>query len=508
MLHDARIANLLAARKERPDDSSVLLDLARAWNARLMPERARECCRELLEQDRLQPEAWFERVLAAAFDEPEELEDLAEELEELASEHPDRAGLQRDLGLAYYHLERDDEARAACETALSQNPKDSHAREVLAYLHTTVGDLDAAVEEAIQAVEQDPGNFRALHWLGVLYVRLGAPEQAVRYFLRCLRQEECFFLALESLGSLYLSDEETFPMAWQCFARILSVNPRHFPAYFRLADAFIQTERFTEAAAQAEAVLHLEPDATYEADAHQYLGLIRLLQEDYERGQHHFERALSIDPGFAAAHHYLGVCLLRSGEADEAAASFRRAIDADPDYANPRVRLGYICFDRKEYENARRHFEDALDCDPDEWLAHLGLGELARWRKDWKQQLEHCLRASELAPDDSNVQNQLGTAYDALDRNDEALACYERALRLEPLNRQAAANLAHLHEKLLERAGGDDDELRAKAVEAWRRRLLICRDTGASQKAARGHLANLGIGEDQISDWLEHGQLA
>ena len=125
-----------------------------------------------------------------------------------------------------------------------------------------------------------------------LYVRLGAPEQAVRYFLRCLRQEECFFFALESLGSLYLADEETFPMAWQCFARILSVNPRHFPAYFRLTDAYIQADRLTEAAGQMAAVLHLDPDANYEADAHQYLGLLNLMQERFDEARLHFERAL------------------------------------------------------------------------------------------------------------------------------------------------------------------------------------------------------------------------
>ena len=89
-----------------------------------------------------------------------------------------------------------------------------------------------------------------------------------------------------------------------------------------------------------------------------------------------------------------------------------------------------------------------------------------------------------------------------------ALECYERALRLDPYNRQAAANLGHLYEKLLADKGGDDDGLRAHAVEAWRRRLLICRDTAASQKAALDHLEKLGASKSQLEEWLEHGQLA
>jgi hypothetical protein len=43
-----------------------------------------------------------------------------------------------------------------------------------------------------------------------------------------------------------------------------------------------------------------------------------------------------------------------------------------------------------------------------------------------------------------------------------------------------------------------------RATEAWKQRLLICRDEGCSLKMATEHLARLGVNEDTIRRWLEH----
>ena len=509
MLHDARVANLLAQKKAAPAPADVLLALATAFNVRSMPDEAKKACDELISLRPDDGEGWFENVIAHSFGGPDDLETLRRRVTDLTRRHPEEPWPHRNLALLSYYLERDEDARKACQRALALSATDSHAHEVLAYLAYTVGDVDGAVEAGIKAVEADRLNFRALHWLGECYLKLDAVEQAVRYFLRCLRIEDSYFFALESLGKVYLQDEATFPEAVQCFAKILSVNPRYFPAYFNLADAFIQAERLTEAAAQAEAVLHLSPDRAAEGDAHQYLGLIRLMDQDLPGASAHFQQALEIDPRFAAAHHYLGVVAEQTGDVAAAEGAFLKAVECDPAYALPRVRLGYLCFDRKEYENAKRHFEAAVGIDPEEYTAHLGLGEVARWRRDWDAQLEHCQLAAELSPDDSNVRNQLGTAYDALGLGEAAEIEYEAALRHDPYNRQAANNLGYLLERRLKEAAATDKApLQERAIAAWRRRLLICRDTRSSMRGARSHLEKLGVAPAKIDEWVQHGQVA
>jgi hypothetical protein len=51
-------------------------------------------------------------------------------------------------------------------------------------------------------------------------------------------------------------------------------------------------------------------------------------------------------------------------------------------------------------------------------------------------------------------------------------------------------------------AQGEQD-LHQKAVNAWKHRLLVCRDEDQSQKMATEHLLGLGVGEADIQKWLD-----
>ena len=45
-------------------------------------------------------------------------------------------------------------------------------------------------------------------------------------------------------------------------------------------------------------------------------------------------------------------------------------------------------------------------------------------------------------------------------------------------------------------------------MEAWKQRLLICRDAGQSMKMATEHLTRLGVGEETLREWLRPEFLA
>jgi hypothetical protein len=57
---------------------------------------------------------------------------------------------------------------------------------------------------------------------------------------------------------------------------------------------------------------------------------------------------------------------------------------------------------------------------------------------------------------------------------------------------------------LEKRMKGGEPELHARAVEAWKQRLLICRDEGQSLKMATDHLTQLGVGEELLREWLRN----
>ena len=114
-------------------------------------------------------------------------------------------------------------------------------------------------------------------------------------------------------------------------------------------------------------------------------------------------------------------------------------------------------------------------------------------------------QAMTLAPQDADVWNAWGVALEVTNRWQEATEAYEKALALEPQHRKAANNLGFVLEK---RMHGGEPNLRARATEAWKQRLLICRDEDQSLKMATEHLTNLGIDDDTIREWLRPGFLA
>ena len=107
--------------------------------------------------------------------------------------------------------------------------------------------------------------------------------------------------------------------------------------------------------------------------------------------------------------------------------------------------------------------------------------------------------AMTLAPEDPDVWNAQGVVHELHDRFAEATEAYEHCLCLDPSHRKAANNLGFLLEKRMELG---EPGLEDRARDAWKRRLLICRDEGASLRMAREHLVALGVGEDTLLRWL------
>jgi tetratricopeptide (TPR) repeat protein len=101
------------------------------------------------------------------------------------------------------------------------------------------------------------------------------------------------------------------------------------------------------------------------------------------------------------------------------------------------------------------------------------------------------------------VWNAHGVALEMQGRHQEATEAYERALAIAPSHRKAANNLGFLLEKRMQRG---EPELRGRAVEAWKRRLVLCHREGQSIKKAMEHLARLEVSQEAILEWinLEH----
>lgn len=98
-----------------------------------------------------------------------------------------------------------------------------------------------------------------------------------------------------------------------------------------------------------------------------------------------FEKAISLDPGYALAHAELsmaiGILQFFSGEnlteaSARAAPHAERAMELDPALAEAHAATGYILYKRGSIEDALTHFRHAIQINPNYSWAHLTIGRL------------------------------------------------------------------------------------------------------------------------------------
>lgn len=169
------------------------------------------------------------------------------------------------------------------------------------------------------------------------------------------------------------------------------------------------------------------------------------LAADLEAAQRLYEQAIALDPGFALAHAALSTVHGRF---------YWYRLDPSP----ARVEL------------QRREAEEAARLAPDLPQARLALGV---WhyhaRRDCRRALAEFAAARVAMPNDAELWAWTGLARRRLGRWDDALAAYEEAVRLDPLNTGVIADLGGNTLRVMHRY--------AEAVAAYDRVLALERDS-------------------------------
>jgi len=174
-------------------------------------------------------------------------------------------------------------------------------------------------------------------------------------------------------------------------------------SFVRAGNEFYRRGEPDNAIAEYRNALELNPD---NVKAHQKLGfLLYHVKSRCEEGMKHLTRAVELAPGDPYAHHDLGMALLHQAKIDDAIAHLAQAV---------RQRPGGL---DQQYSPGQMYY-------------HLGQALLLAARsKEAVVQLSQALR---FAPDHPAAHYRLALALADLDRTDEALKHYARAIRLQP----------------------------------------------------------------------------
>jgi serine/threonine-protein kinase len=184
-------------------------------------------------------------------------------------------------------------------------------------------------------------------------------------------------------------------------------------------------DRATESAREAE---ERNPDL---APVHYVEGLLEGNAGRYEQAAADYKRAIELDASYGDAYRHLGKIYEFNNQLDEALRVYKKAAEVQPDYFKPYQELGAFYYYRSDYADAVPTLEKAVRLAPDLAEVHFALAsayrEAGRFAEAEKEfQISIALR------DTSDAEHSLGYTlmYEAKDQ--QAIVCYQRALRLGP----------------------------------------------------------------------------
>ncbi len=149
------------------------------------------------------------------------------------------------------------------------------------------------------------------------------------------------------------------------------------------------------------------------------------------------------------------------------------------------------CLASGQFAQAQSACEQAARLEPDNADAHALMGLIAAQQGNRERAVFHLQSAADRAPRAPGVQNNLGVAYRDCGRFDEAIACFRRAIELQPDYAVAHLNLGEAH-----RAQGD-----AKAAIACYRQALAMDPRLAAVHVAWGILLRA---RGELPDAVKH----
>jgi len=219
--------------------------------------------------------------------------------------------------------------------------------------------------------------------------------------------------------------------------------------HIHVGTAYLGSVQYTSALKEFLAAEKLTPD---DPKIHYLLGISYHRMKLSDMAVAEFQRALVLKPDDSEVHNYLGAIYLEKGRWDDAIASFNRAL-ANILYDTPSVslyNLGRAYYEKREYDLALKYYRDAAEKDPDTVLMPLiekNIGMCWLAKGDTEEALRHFQKSLTLAPSFDESHYWLGLCYQKLNRQADAAAAFQSAIRLAPeseFGRKAKESLKNL----------------------------------------------------------------
>jgi tetratricopeptide (TPR) repeat protein len=356
---------------------------------------------------------------------PEQLKRVNEIFKKAAEHANDDPAVLKDVADYYASTQQLKEAIPLYLRVLELQPDDANAREKLATGFILTNQRGKAVEMLEQIIKEHPEKYQSYDLLA----------QVLDDEARALQRENLLDEAKAKFAKVAANYEQS-----------LLINPDHAGTYVRLAELLLgplkDPDRAVKFLADARRRFPGAPEIVY------YLAIAQREAKQTQQAVATFEEALheaelDQDNEIVNAKFYFnyGATAEQAGLYDKAADLLRKSIALDPANAAEAYNyLGYMWADHNMLlDEAEEMIKHALELEPNNgsYLDSLGWVEFRKGK--FNQALVDLLRAGKnMGRDDPIVLEHIGDTYWKLDRLPEAVESWQKALALDPQNKELA----------------------------------------------------------------------
>jgi tetratricopeptide (TPR) repeat protein len=402
------------------------------------------------------------------------------------------------LARAQVRTENGPGALETADKAIAADPRSAIAYVAKGEAHLSLGENAEAEKALRKAIELDPGSALAQARLARVLLALGRPADAVAAGRKATQLDEksgesfailglallaqsrdnwgeaiaqaqqgAFLdptnpLVLTAVGQIFEANAQ-IEQAIASYRKALATDPGFAPA--RLALIKAELARGNREAAIEEAK-KAAADMPHAPEIQLLLGEMSVRQGDYAAALPYLEQATKGLPGNADGWALLGRAYQFSGRPNDAADAYGKAVELDPKNFSYRSTYGLLLGITGDLEGGLAQLKKVVDSPAyKEEEAWVNLGWIYRNMDKPQESITAYRKALSIDPKQAQAALGLGWAYQQTKEYDKAIASYEQAVRLDPkLAADAYTGISWIY--IYERDPAKAEEFQKKAIAA------------------------------------------
>ena len=331
------------------------------------------------------------------------------------------------LSLAEYYQKKNDNKQAmkVLQEALSVDPRNVYAREMIGLLHMADKNYKEALTVYRDLKESSPEI--GAEMTADVYAAMGEYDSALKEMDKLLLKDKNRIDILARIVNLYIKKKD-FGYAEKTAKDIISLTPQGDAGHLILASVYMESRQFHEALTALKKAQELNPK---NVEASIAVGRVYMAMKDFQKAIEIFKEIERLNPKYVPAYFYEAGVLEQNGMKKDAVEKYKKVLEFSPNYVHALNNLAYLYIEGYgPSEKAVEMAQMAKKLVPKDGSITDTLGWALYNVSKYDDALKYFIEATHYLPGEPSIRYHLALAYQKKGMEDKAEEQFKNSIRL------------------------------------------------------------------------------